>query len=86
MRSAGCIVNDIVDEKIDRKVKRTKNRPIASGKLNKIIAWSYVLILCSLALFLMLAGDIGGSPVGPLEGPWGLRALHGSPREPFLNF
>ena len=54
MRSAGCIVNDIVDEKIDRKVKRTKNRPIASGKLNKIIAWSYVLILCSLALAVLL--------------------------------
>ena len=53
MRSAGCIVNDIVDEKIDRKVKRTKNRPIASGKLNKIIAWSYVLILCSLALVVL---------------------------------
>ena len=38
MRSAGCIVNDIVDEKIDKKVERTKNRPIASGKLNKFIS------------------------------------------------
>ena len=36
MRSAGCIVNDIVDEKIDRKVSRTKNRPIASGSSKKI--------------------------------------------------
>ena len=54
MRSAGCIVNDIVDEKIDRKVKRTKNRPIASGKLNKITAWIYVLILCALALVVLL--------------------------------
>ena len=54
MRSAGCIVNDIVDEKIDRKVKRTKNRPIASGKLNKITAWIYVLILCLLALVVLL--------------------------------
>ena len=54
MRSAGCIVNDIVDEKIDRKVKRTKNRPIASGKLNKITAWIYVLILCVLALVVLL--------------------------------
>ena len=32
MRSAGCIVNDIVDEKIDRKVERTKDRPIALKK------------------------------------------------------
>ena len=31
MRSAGCIVNDIVDENIDKKVSRTKKRPIASG-------------------------------------------------------
>ena len=49
MRSAGCIVNDIVDEKIDRKVSRTKNRPIASGSLKKSTAWMYVLILCLLA-------------------------------------
>ena len=34
MRSAGCIVNDIVDRKIDKKVERTKNRPIASGKIS----------------------------------------------------
>ncbi len=34
MRSAGCIVNDIVDEKIDKRVKRTKSRPIASGSFN----------------------------------------------------
>ncbi len=54
MRSAGCIVNDIVDEKIDRKVKRTRSRPIASGKLNKFIAWIYVLILCALALAVLL--------------------------------
>ena len=49
MRSAGCIVNDIVDEKIDKRVSRTKNRPIASGALSKNLAWTYVLVLCSLA-------------------------------------
>ena len=36
MRSAGCIVNDIVDEKIDQRVSRTKERPIASGSLKKV--------------------------------------------------
>ena len=46
MRSAGCIVNDIVDENIDKKVLRTKRRPIASGSLSKKLAWTYVLILC----------------------------------------
>ena len=33
MRSAGCIVNDVVDRYFDKKVKRTKERPIASGKI-----------------------------------------------------
>ena len=33
MRSAGCIFNDIVDKDFDKKVKRTKKRPIASGKI-----------------------------------------------------
>ena len=34
MRSAGCIFNDIVDKDFDKKVKRTKQRPIASGKIS----------------------------------------------------
>ena len=54
MRSAGCIVNDIVDESIDKKVSRTKNRPIASGSLNKNTAWLYVLFLCSLAFLVLI--------------------------------
>jgi len=54
MRSAGCIVNDIVDEKIDKKVSRTRNRPIPSGSLNKNTAWMYVLILCSLAFLVLI--------------------------------
>ena len=54
MRSAGCIVNDIVDEKIDKKVYRTKTRPIASGNLSKGLAWSYVLILCLFAFFVLI--------------------------------
>ena len=33
MRSAGCIVNDIIDKDFDKNVERTKNRPIASGKV-----------------------------------------------------
>ena len=34
MRSAGCIVNDIVDRKLDKKVKRTKNRPLAANLIS----------------------------------------------------
>ncbi len=54
MRSAGCIVNDIVDEKYDRKVERTKNRPIASGKISKFLGFIYVIVLCLLALIVLL--------------------------------
>ena len=54
MRSAGCIVNDILDREFDAKVYRTKNRPIASGKVSVKIAILYVLILCILALLVLL--------------------------------
>ena len=54
MRSAGCIVNDIFDRKIDAKVSRTKNRPIASGKISVQTAIIYSSILCLLALTVLL--------------------------------
>ena len=43
MRSAGCIFNDIVDKDFDKKVKRTKKRPIASGKISINKSFFYVL-------------------------------------------
>ena len=48
MRSAGCIVNDIVDKNIDKKVKRTKNRPLASGKISILKSIFYVIFLCKI--------------------------------------
>ena len=54
MRSAGCIVNDIVDKDFDKKVERTKNRPIASGKITVKHSIIYVFILCLLALMILL--------------------------------
>ena len=45
MRSAGCIVNDITDKEFDKKVERTKNRPIAAGKISIRTALFYTLIL-----------------------------------------
>ena len=54
MRSAGCIFNDIVDKDFDKKVKRTKLRPIASKKISVKRALSYVLILCSLAFIVLI--------------------------------
>jgi len=54
MRSAGCIVNDISDKKIDQKVERTKNRPIASDKVSVRLAIFYTAILCSLAFLVLI--------------------------------
>ena len=54
MRSAGCIFNDIVDRDLDKKVKRTKERPIASGKISVFESFFYVVILCLLALLILL--------------------------------
>ena len=54
MRSAGCIVNDILDKEFDKKVSRTKDRPVASGKTSIKLALVYVLILCFCALLVLL--------------------------------
>ena len=54
MRSAGCIVNDIVDRNFDKKVQRTKNRPIASGKISVKDAFTFTIILCLLAFFVLI--------------------------------
>jgi len=58
MRSAGCIVNDILDKEFDKKVSRTKDRPLASDKISVNIAIIYVLILCFLALIVLLNFNI----------------------------
>ena len=54
MRSAGCIINDVLDKKYDAKVIRTKNRPIASGKISIKLALIYSLLLCFFALLVLL--------------------------------
>jgi len=54
MRSAGCIFNDIVDKDLDKKVKRTKKRPIASEKISVFQSFVYVAILCLIAFIILL--------------------------------
>ena len=54
MRSAGCIVNDILDRKFDKKVLRTKNRPIASGKISLTLGLFYAAALCTLAFLVLI--------------------------------
>jgi len=54
MRSAGCIVNDIVDKDLDKEVQRTKMRPIAAGKISIKKSFSYVVSLCALAFLILI--------------------------------
>ena len=54
MRSAGCIINDIADKNFDQKVERTKNRPIASGKISIKLASTYAFILCGIAFLVLI--------------------------------
>jgi len=54
MRSAGCVYNDIVDRDLDRKVERTRLRPLASGRVSMRSAWILVGLLCAIGLLVLL--------------------------------
>jgi 4-hydroxybenzoate polyprenyltransferase len=54
MRSAGCIINDIVDKDFDKKVKRTKQRPIASNLVTVNQGLIYSALLCLVAFFILI--------------------------------
>ena len=54
MRSAGCIVNDISDKEFDKKVLRTKRRPIASDQVSVKLGFFYASVLCLLALLILI--------------------------------
>lgn len=57
MRSAGCIVNDMWDRKIDMEVERTRSRPLASGSLTMIDAWCLLSTCLTGALHILLSFD-----------------------------
>ncbi len=56
MRSAGCVINDIADRKVDGHVERTRNRPLAIGEVGLRAAVVLFVLLClgaaSLLVFL----------------------------------
>ena len=57
MRSAGCVINDIVDSDVDRQVERTKNRPIASGEISVKNAIIFLVVLLTVAASLLVFLD-----------------------------
>ncbi len=60
MRSAGCIINDLVDRKLDAQVERTRNRPLASGAIsvNQAITILLFLLLLSLGVASLLGQNV----------------------------
>lgn len=54
MRSAGCIINDIIDRRFDKEVARTKNRPLASGVLRLSQALTLLAFLLAVGLIILL--------------------------------
>lgn len=53
MRSAGCVYNDIVDRDLDARVIRTRNRPLAAGRVSVKAAWLWLLTLCLIGLVVL---------------------------------
>ena len=49
-RSAGCVYNDIVDRDLDRRVERTRLRPLASGRVSAASAWLLIALLLLFAV------------------------------------
>ena len=56
-RSAGCVYNDIVDRDLDRRVERTRLRPLASGRASVGAAWVLIALLCGIGLIVLLQLD-----------------------------
>ena len=54
MRSAGCVINDFADRKIDGSVARTKERPLVTGKISSKQALVFFAVLCLISLCLVL--------------------------------
>ena len=54
MRAAGCVYNDIVDRELDQKVARTRERPVASGRVSLKLAWGWLGALCLVGLLVLV--------------------------------
>ena len=54
MRSAGCVINDFADRRVDPHVARTRQRPLAAGRVTSREALSLFVVLCLLAFALVL--------------------------------
>ena len=54
MRSAGCIINDLIDQDIDSKIERTATRPLATKKITNFNAIIFLFVLLVIGLLILL--------------------------------
>ncbi|MBA2936579.1 4-hydroxybenzoate octaprenyltransferase [Sphingomonas sp. CGMCC 1.13654] len=57
MRGAGCVYNDIVDRDLDARVARTRDRPLANGRVTLKSAWAFLIALCLIGLAVLVGLD-----------------------------
>jgi 4-hydroxybenzoate polyprenyltransferase len=67
MRSAGCVYNDIVDRDLDRRVERTRLRPLASDRVSLRSAWLLIAGLCLIGLLVLLQLDLAAAIVAVIS-------------------
>ncbi len=70
MRSAGCIINDLVDKDIDRSVKRTQSRPLASNEVSLLEANLLLLFFLCLGLVILLQFNLYSIVLGLISIPF----------------
>ena len=70
MRSAGCVINDIIDIDFDQKVTRTKFRPLASKKISITEAILLLIILLVISFFILLEFNFKSIVLGVLSVPF----------------
>ena len=58
MRGAGCCINDFFDKEIDKHVERTKNRPLAQGKLNSTETWGFIFVQLIIGFLVIIQFDL----------------------------
>lgn len=54
MRSAGCIINDLWDRKLDAQVERTQTRPLPAGELSVMQALKFLAALLGISFLILL--------------------------------
>ena len=70
MRSAGCIINDIIDRDIDKEIYRTKQRPLAAKRISLFEAILLLIVLLAISFLILLQFNYNAIIVGLLSIPF----------------